>query len=153
MFSLFPGVPQLSTEWYRVQKANPLASRENKRWDAAQRKAQARPPLITFTSSFLCSLSCFCTFSWDLPSANHCEIISVSESGSSEPELSCLFNKYLLNPYFVSGFMLNSWDSEISILWFFLSEIGFGGRTVWRQLREYEKDHNRGSLFKKKLQD
>lgn len=29
MFSLFPGAPQLITEWYRVQKANPLASREN----------------------------------------------------------------------------------------------------------------------------
>lgn len=48
----------------------------------------------------------------------------------------------------MSGFELNSRDSKINILWFFLPGTGFGGGTVCRQLMKYEKDCNKGALSK-----
>lgn len=146
----FPRSPTANNRMIQGTEGQPSCLKREQLWGVPQRAAKARPVLITFASSLLCISSCICTLSWDFPSVNHCKIILVSGSGSSQPELSHLFNKYLLNTCFVSGFKLKSRDSETSKLWFFLSEIGFEGGTVCRQLMKYEKDHNRGSLLKKK---
>lgn len=115
--------------------------------------AKSRPQLVTYLlGSLPCFLSCFphllIVSPESSPSINHCKRISVSGFTYREPDLRHLFNKYLLNTYFLSGFELNSWDSEANILWFFLSGIGFGGGTVCRQLMKYEKDCERRSIRK-----